>query len=40
MGKAGVKLLPLSSNDDQFRNYGNNPLKFMRKMKATLTSNG
>ena len=37
LGKTGIKWLLLGSKDDQFRDYGNNPLKFMGKMKATLT---
>ena len=40
LGKEGVKLLPLGPNENQFCDYKNNPLKFMGKMKATLTSNG
>ena len=40
LGKAGVKVLPLGPNEDKFGVCGNNPLKFMGKMKATLTSNG
>ena len=31
---------PLDPKDDQFRDYGNNPLKFLKKMQVTLHSNG
>ena len=35
-----VGLQQLVSKDDQFRDYGNNPLKFLGKMVVTLQSNG
>ena len=37
LGKVGVKILPPRPNEDQFRDYGKSPLKFMLKMKASLT---
>ena len=35
-----MQLQQLHPADDQFRHYGNNPLKFMGKMVVTLQSNG
>ena len=40
LGTASVYLKPLDPKDDQFRDYGNNPLKFLGKMQVTLHSNG
>ena len=40
LGTANVQLKPLNPKDDQFRDYGNNPLKFLGKMQVTLHSNG
>ena len=40
LGTANVHLKPLDPKDDQFRDYGNNPLKFLGKMQVTLHSNG
>ena len=40
LGTANVQLKPLDPKDDQFRDYGNNPLKFLGKMQVTLHSNG
>ena len=35
-----MRLQQLDPKDDQFRDYGNNPLKFLGKMVVTLQSNG
>ena len=40
LGTVNVQLKPLNPQDDQFRDYGNNPLKFLGKMQVTLHSNG
>ena len=40
MGTVNVQLKQLDPKDDQFRDYGNNPLKFLGKMQVTLHSNG
>ena len=40
LGACNVHLKPLDPKDDQFRDYGNNPLKFLGKMQVTLHSNG
>ena len=40
LGACNVRLQQLDPKDDQFRDYGNNPLKFLRKMLVTLQSNG
>ena len=40
LGTVNVQLKPLDPKDDQFRDYGNNPLKFLGKMQVTLDSNG
>ena len=40
LGTCNVRLQLLDPNDDQFRDYGNNPLKFMGKMVIKLQSNG
>ena len=40
LATANVHLKPLDPKDDQFRDYGNNPLKFLGKMQVTLHSNG
>ena len=37
LGKAEVQLLSLGPKDDHFRDNGNNPLKFIGKMKVMLT---
>ena len=39
LGKQKVQLQQLDSKDDHFRDYGNNPLKLMGKMVATLQFN-
>ena len=40
LGACNVHLKPLDPKDDQFRDYGNNPLKILGKMQVTLHSNG
>ena len=40
LGACNVHLKPLDPKDDQFRDYGNNPLRFLGKMQVTLHSNG
>ena len=40
LGTVNVLLKPLDPKNDQFRDYGNNPLKFLGKMQVTLHSNG
>ena len=40
LGTCNVRLQQLDPKDDQFREYGNNPLKFLGKMVVTLQSNG
>ena len=35
-----MRLQQLDPKDDQFRDYGNNPLKFLGKMVGTSQSNG
>ena len=40
LGACNVRLQQLDSKDDQFRDYGNNPLKFLGKMLVTLKFNG
>ena len=40
LGLCNVRLQQLDPKDDQFRDYGSNPLKFLGKMIVTLQSNG
>ena len=40
LGVCNVRLQQLDPMDDQFRDYGNNPLKFLGKILVTLQSNG
>ena len=40
LGACNAHLKPLDPKDDQFRDYGNNPLKFLVKMQVTLQPNG
>ena len=40
LGACNVQLKPLDPKDDQFRDYGKNPLRFLGKMQVTLYSNG
>ena len=38
LGACNVQLKPLDPKDDQFRDYGKNPLRFLGKMQVTLYS--
>ena len=36
LGACNVQLMQLDPKDDQFRDYGNNPFRFLGKMQVTL----